>query len=91
MLTVGVDDWPMPVPLLKTGVRWSFDAAAGREEVLARRIGRNELDTIQVLKAMVERPDRVRTRGLGSEPGQPAYGAEVRAAAPARRTVSIGR
>jgi hypothetical protein len=47
VLTVGVDDWPMPVPLVKTGLRWSFDAAAGRDEVVARRIGRNELDTIQ--------------------------------------------
>jgi hypothetical protein len=54
VLTVGVDDWPMPVPLVKMGMRWSFDAAAGREEVLARRIGRNELDTIQVLKAMAD-------------------------------------
>ena len=54
VLTVGVDDWPMPVPLVKTGTRWSFDAKAGREEVLARRIGRNELDTIQVLKAMAD-------------------------------------
>ena len=72
VLTVGVDDWPMPVPLLKTGVRWSFDAAAGREEVLARRIGRNELDTIQVLKAMVDAQiEYARADWIGT--GQPAY------------------
>ena len=72
VLTVGVDDWPMPVPLVKTGMRWSFDSAAGRDEVLARRIGRNELDTIQVLKAMADAEiEYARATGAGS--GQLAY------------------
>jgi hypothetical protein len=72
VLTVGVDDWPMPVPLVKTGMRWRFDAAAGREEVLARRIGRNELDTIQVLKAMADAQiEYARAEGAGT--GQLAY------------------
>jgi hypothetical protein len=72
VLTVGVDDWPMPVPLVKTGLRWSFDAAAGRDEVVARRIGRNELDTIQVLKAMADAEiEYARAAGAGS--GQLAY------------------
>jgi len=72
VLTVGVDDWPMPVPVVKAGARWSFDAAAGREEVLARRIGRNELDTIQVLKAMADaQVEYARTDGAGT--GQLAY------------------
>jgi len=72
VLTVGLDDWPMPVPLVRTGTRWSFDAAAGREEVLARRIGRNELDTIQVLKAMADAEiEYARAAGAGS--GQLAY------------------
>jgi hypothetical protein len=67
VLTVGVDDWPMPVPLVKTGARWSFDATAGREEVLARRIGRNELDTIQVLKAMTDAQiEYARAQGVAS-------------------------
>jgi hypothetical protein len=72
VLTVGVDDWPMPVPLVKTGMRWSFDAAAGRDEVLARRVGRNELDTIQVLKAMADAQiEYARAAGVGT--GQLAY------------------
>jgi hypothetical protein len=54
VLVVGDDAWPFPVPLVKRGAGWHFDAAAGREEVLNRRIGRNELDTIQVLLAIVD-------------------------------------
>ena len=53
-LTVGDDPWPFPAPLVKKGDRWRFDAEAGREEVLKRRIGRNELDTIQTLLAIVD-------------------------------------
>ena len=53
-VTVGDDDWPMPIPLVRANGRWRFDGAAGRDEVLARRIGRNELETIQVLKAMAD-------------------------------------
>jgi len=54
VLNVGSDDWPFPVPLVKAGERWTFDGAAGRNEVLARRIGRNELFTIQTMKAIVD-------------------------------------
>jgi Protein of unknown function (DUF2950) len=46
------DDWPFPAPLVAKGGQWSFDAEAGREEVTNRRVGRNELDTIQTLLAM---------------------------------------
>jgi hypothetical protein len=53
-VTVGADDWPLPIPLVRTGGQWHFDGAAGNAEVLARRIGRNELDTIQVLQAMAD-------------------------------------
>jgi len=51
-LEVGKDDWPFPVPVVKAGNGWSFDSAQGVEELLNRRIGRNELDTIQVLLAL---------------------------------------
>jgi hypothetical protein len=51
---VGDDDWPFPIPLVKRGARWSFDAAAGRQEMLQRRIGANELDAIQICHGYVE-------------------------------------
>jgi hypothetical protein len=54
MVMVGDDDWPFPAPLVRQGERWVFDAAAGREEIVNRRVGRNELDTIQTLLAVVD-------------------------------------
>jgi len=54
VLSVGPADWPMPIPLVERDGKWAFDAAAGREEVLRRRIGRNELDAIQVCLGYVE-------------------------------------
>ncbi len=53
-LTLGNDDFPFAFPLVKSGERWRFDTAAGREELLARRIGKNELDVIKVLQAVVD-------------------------------------
>ncbi|RLC24841.1 MAG: DUF2950 domain-containing protein [Deltaproteobacteria bacterium] len=53
-LFIGNDDWPFPVPIIKDGERWFFDVAAGKEEILNRRIGGNELDVIQVMQAYVE-------------------------------------
>ena len=53
VLVIG-DDWPFPAPLAKKGDKWAFDADAGREEVINRRVGRNELDTIQTLLAIVD-------------------------------------
>ena len=54
MLTVGPVDWPFPIPLVRRKDHWVFDAAAGRDEILARRIGRNELDAIQACLAYVD-------------------------------------
>jgi len=54
ILTIGNDDFPFAFPLVKSGERWRFDTAAGREELLARRIGKNELDVIKVLQAVVD-------------------------------------
>lgn len=57
-LYVGADNWPFPVPLLKAADgSWSFDAAAGCAEVLDRRIGRNELTAVAVLRALVDAQD----------------------------------
>jgi hypothetical protein len=53
-LVVGKDDWPFPIPLRKVDDRWRFDTAAGREEILNRRIGENELSTIQTMLAYVD-------------------------------------
>ena len=52
-LVIGDEDWPFPVPLVKAGTRWRFDTAAGKEEVLARRIGRNELAAIATCRTYV--------------------------------------
>jgi hypothetical protein len=54
VLSVGPSEWPAPIPIVERQGKWSFDAAAGREEVLRRRIGRNELDAIQVCRGYVE-------------------------------------
>jgi len=54
VLQVGKDDWPFPAPLVKKDGKWLFDANAGREEILNRRIGQNELDTMQTLLAVVD-------------------------------------
>ena len=54
ILTVGKEDWPYPIPVVKKGNGWVFDTAQGKEEILNRRIGENELSTIQVLLAIVD-------------------------------------
>jgi Protein of unknown function (DUF2950) len=53
-LLVGNEDWPFPVPMAKAGDKWYFDAKAGRQELLHRRIGSNELDAIDVCHGYVE-------------------------------------
>jgi hypothetical protein len=53
-IALGADGWPFPVPLLREGDGWRFDAEAARAEILARRIGGNELDVIDVMDAYVE-------------------------------------
>ena len=61
-LLVGNEDWPFPVPLAKTGEKWFFDSKAGRQELLYRRIGANELDAIDVCRGYVEAQDEYATR-----------------------------
>jgi hypothetical protein len=53
-LVVGNEDWPFPVPIVKRGDRWSFDAGTGRQELFNRRIGANELDAIAICHGYVE-------------------------------------
>ena len=53
-LSVGNDDWPLPVPIVKKKGKWYFDSKQGRDEILFRRIGANELDAIQICRGFVE-------------------------------------
>jgi hypothetical protein len=53
-LIAGKGEWPLPIPIAKAGSAWRFDTVAGRREILLRRIGRNELDAIQVCRGFVE-------------------------------------
>ncbi len=54
VLVIGQDRWPLPIPVVKEGDAWRFDTAAGKEEILNRRIGRNELSAMQVCLAYVD-------------------------------------
>lgn len=54
ILSTGKDGWPFPVPIVKGAAGWHFDAKAGQEEIVNRRIGRNELAVMQVLQAYVD-------------------------------------
>jgi len=53
-LNVGSLDWPLPIPIVQSGGRWFFDSKAGRQEILYRRIGENELDAIETCRKYVE-------------------------------------
>ena len=57
VMVVGPDDFPLPIPLVRKDGLWRFDTAAGREEILFRRIGENELDAIQSTLAYVDAQD----------------------------------
>ena len=54
MLATGKDGWPFPIPVVKNAAGWRFDTRAGKEEIINRRIGRNELSVMQVLQAYVD-------------------------------------
>lgn len=53
-LVIGEDEWPMPIPLVRDGDRWRFDAAQGAEELLRRRIGMHELAAIETVEAVID-------------------------------------
>ncbi len=56
-ISIGDDHWPFPVPIVKVAKGWAFDSKAGRNEVVFRRIGRNELDAIEICHGFVEAQD----------------------------------
>ncbi|HEY2798307.1 MAG TPA: DUF2950 domain-containing protein [Thermoanaerobaculia bacterium] len=68
-LVVGADDWPMPIPLVRKDGAWSFDTEAGHHEILLRRIGRNELDAIEVCHGYVEAQEEYASEPRGGATG----------------------
>jgi hypothetical protein len=54
LLIIGEMDYPFPIPIVRQGDTWRFDTQAGRDEILNRRIGRNELHTIEVMQAYTD-------------------------------------
>jgi hypothetical protein len=81
ILSIGKEDYPFPIPLVRKAGRWSFDSSSGRQEILARRIGSNEMSAIEVGRGYVEaqfeyaqthRPKGVPTyaQHIVSSPGQ---------------------
>jgi hypothetical protein len=64
-LVIGANDWPMPIPIVQKKDVWSFDTAAGKDEILNRRIGNNELSAIQVCLAIVDAQHEYATKDWG--------------------------
>jgi hypothetical protein len=54
VVSVGMNDWPLPIPIVKRQNQWYFDSKAGREEILFRRIGANELDAIEICRGFAD-------------------------------------
>ena len=67
-LVVGKDEWPFPIPIVKESAGWRFDTAAGQEEILDRRVGRNERSTIQTCLAVVDAQREYYTRNPNKDP-----------------------
>jgi hypothetical protein len=82
ILQVGANDWSMPIPLVNDGAKWKFDTAAGRQELLFRRIGHNELAAIAVCRGFIDaqkdyaavdhdgQPGGIYAQKLMSDPGK---------------------
>ncbi len=66
VLVIGTEEYPAPIPLVPDGEGWRFDTAAGRDELLARRVGRNELATMQVCLAIVDAQREYYVLGAGN-------------------------
>jgi hypothetical protein len=64
-LCIGNDNWPLPIPVVKTGAIWVFDTEQGKQEILNRRIGRNELNVMDVLHAYTDAQHEYASRDCG--------------------------
>ncbi|MFY9675340.1 MAG: DUF2950 domain-containing protein [Terriglobales bacterium] len=68
-LYIGAENWPTPIPLMHKGNQWYFDTAAGKKEILYRRIGKNELSAIQVCRELVDAQKEYYAQGHDGEAG----------------------
>jgi hypothetical protein len=75
-LVLGLDEWPFPIPVIKKGQKWSFDTANGKEELLNRRIGENELNTIETCLAIVDAEREYAMMDLDGD-GVPEYAEKI--------------
>jgi len=82
-LYIGNDDWPFPIPVVKSGNRWRYDTRAGRDEILSREIGENELSAIQVCLAIAD-AQRDYADQMGNRTGQPEYAQKLESSEGAR-------
>jgi len=73
-LVIGKDEWPMPIPLVNEGGRWHFDTQKGANEILARRIGRNEVSAMKTCLAVMDAEREYAARDLDAD-GVPEYAA----------------
>jgi len=76
VLEIGKDGWPFPIPLVKSNNNWKFDTEQGEQEILARRIGHNELAAIQVCMAIVDAEHEYAASHLDSD-GVPKYTSRI--------------
>jgi len=69
-LVIGAENWPFPIPLVKTNGSWRFDTAAGKDEIVFRRIGKNELAAMDACHELVEAQNQYFARPPGNVPKQ---------------------
>jgi len=80
-LYIGAENWPFPIPLTEQNGRWSFDTAAGKQQILLRRIGKNELSAIEVCRELVAAE---KEHYAGAHPGEAGQYAPYFAAQPGK-------
>ena len=78
ILEVGTDNWPMPIPLVKANGQWHFDTATGKEEIINRHIGKDELHAIGVCRAYVAAQLLRYSSTNEAESGEPTYAQKFR-------------
>jgi Protein of unknown function (DUF2950) len=69
-LVIGAENWPLPIPLVNHQGNWYFDTDAGKDEIVFRRIGRNELSAMDACRELVEAQKQYFARPLGDQPKQ---------------------